>query len=335
MKRKEYGGCLYFELGLSSSKDYYANYTERRIEVDCGRSAIQYLIEKNQYRRIWLPVYNCPLVYERIKDTCNIEIQFYNIRNDFLPNIKLSELKDGDALLWVNYFGVMQDEIIDRVARIGEEKNIDIIIDNIPAFFSKPRMNAYNIYSCRKFVGVPDGGYIIGDKIIPEELPTYDTSENYNYLCKALGEGSNSVYSEYQKRELKINQSIIAYGMPVMTKHLLRYVDYDVIKRKRRENFGYLHELLGNSNRFSINHISGVPLIYPYLSSDEGLHDKLISKKVFVSRFWKHILMNEKSNIFEKDLAKYLIPLPIDQRYSKEDMEAIASIVMRETTIWR
>ena len=33
-----------------------------------------------------------------------------------------------------------------------------MIFDNTQAFFSAPRMDAdsYNVYSCRKFVGVPD-----------------------------------------------------------------------------------------------------------------------------------------------------------------------------------
>ena len=34
------------------------------------------------------------------------------------------------------------------------------------------------------------------------------------------------------------------------------------------------------------------------------------------------------ANDFEKDLAEYLIPLPIDQRYERSDMNYIASKVI-------
>ena len=36
-----------------------------------------------------------------------------------------------------------------------------------------------------------------------------------------------------------------------------------------------------------------------------------------------------KTNEFEKYLASYLIPLPIDQRYRQDDMVYIAEIIMR------
>ena len=223
MRRAEYGGCLWFELGYPG-KDYYDSYRDKRIEVDCGRSAIQYLLEKNGYKRVWLPVYNCPLVYERIHRTSSVEVVFYNIREDFYPDINCKELQKGDVLLWVNYCGVMQDELIDQVARLSDETDADVIIDNIPAFFSHPRMNVYNIYSCRKFIGVPDGGYIIGDGVVPEELPIYNTSENYLYLLKAIEDGSNAVYSDYQTRESKISEENTAYGMPILTKCFLKPV---------------------------------------------------------------------------------------------------------------
>ena len=42
-----------------------------------------------------------------------------------------------------------------------------------------------------------------------------------------------------------------------------------------------------------------------------------------------HILSSDLANDFKKDLAEYLIPLSIDQRYDAEDMEFIASKVCK------
>ena len=41
------------------------------------------------------------------------------------------------------------------------------------------------------------------------------------------------------------------------------------------------------------------------------------------------MLTNELANKFEKDLAEYLIPLPIDQRYDEQDMQYIANMVKK------
>lgn len=327
MKRTEFGGCLWFEYGISATNDYYTEYKEKRIEVDCGRSAIQYLIEKNKYKRLWLPVYNCPLVYERIQRTCSIEVVFYNIREDFYPNIDCNKLLKGDVLLWVNYCGVMKDEIIDMVVALVNESEADIIIDNIPAFFAKPRMNVYNIYSCRKFIGVPDGGYIMGKDVVPVELPVYDTSDNYLYLLKALERGSNAVYSDYQIREARINEENIAYGMPVLTRRILKGINYKEIKKIRKNNFDYVHNRIGDLNCLDVNFSSETPSVYPLMIENAGMREYLLSHNVYVSRFWKHVLTNEMANDFEKKMAEYLIPLPIDQRYSEQDMMMIIEII--------
>ncbi len=54
---------------------------------------------------------------------------------------------------------------------------------------------------------------------------------------------------------------------------------------------------------------------------------EIVERKIYISRFWKHVLTNELANDFEKDLAEFLIPLPIDQRYETDDMDYIARMV--------
>ena len=168
---------------------------------------------------------------------------------------------------------------------------------------------------------------MIGDKIQSEELEAYETSENYLYLLKAIERGSNAVYNEYQERERLITEENKAYGMPALTKRILSGIDYDSIKDSRIRNFRRLHELLGERNELNVYYESDTPSVYPYFTKDINLREKLIDNDVFISRFWKHVLTNEKSNAFERSLAEYLIPLPIDQRYKTDDMDYIAKIV--------
>lgn len=325
--KTEFGGCLHFEKSLSKKGGYYDKYSSHLIDVDSGRSALQYIVENFDIKRIWLPVYNCPQVGQRISEISDIEICWYNLRNDFYPDITNEQFLLGDCLLWVNYCGVMQNELIDRIVALQDETPVRVIIDNIPAYFSDPRMNAINLYSCRKFIGVPDGGHIIGDDVKLVELPTYSTVENYTYLLKAIESGSNSAYEGYNESEKRFKESKVAYGMPLLTKVILGSVDYESVIKKRKENFMVLHESLGSKNRLSFNTESNTPSVYPYLCSNIKLRERLLERKIYISRFWKHVLTNELANDFEKDLAEFLIPLPIDQRYETDDMDYIARMV--------
>lgn len=326
--QKEYGGCLYFETSIDN-KEYYSAWDKCKIDVDSGRSALQFILENYNFKRIWLPVYNCPLVGKRIEQNPRIEICWYNIDDNFRPIIDKTRLLQGDCLLWVNYCGVMPQALIDEIVALQERTPVKVIVDNIPAYFSQPRMSAFNIYSCRKFIGVPDGGHIIGNAIEPKQLPTYSTARNYFYLLKAMESGSNSAYEDYQKSESRFTESDIAYGMPILTQKMLKSVNYGGVIKKRKSNFNILYSSLNESNRLKLDAATMTPSVYPYLTSNKNLREKLLENKIYVSRFWKHVLTNKLANEFEKDLAEYLIPLPIDQRYDESDMQYIATMVKR------
>ena len=325
---KEYGGCLHFEI-LESIGQAKGAFQEHKVDVDCGRSAIQWILKDRSIKRIWLPIYNCPLVEKRILDVSDVKIIWYNLSEDFLPQIDFGELCKGDVVLWINYYGIMPEETIDEVANIQKKTLAKIIIDNIPAYFSKPRMDVLNIYSCRKFLGVPDGGHVIGNAVMYEELPVYQTSENFLYLLKAIESGSNSAYPDYQLSEKRFFRSKEIYGMPILTKKILELVDYKNIISVRNKNFQKLESRLRKYNRLKINMETDTPSVYPFLTDDTGLRGRLLDNNIYISQFWKHVLSNEKANPFEKNLAEYLIPLPIDQRYSLSDMDIISDKVVR------
>lgn len=325
----EYGGCLYFELlNHKNGDEYYHKYTKNKVDVDSGRSALQFVLERFKFKRIWLPVYNCPLVGKRVSEVSNIQIVWYNLNEDFTPSVDGANFVDGDALLWVNYCGVMFQETINLVVNLQKRYPVKIIIDNIPAYFSEPRMEAINIYSCRKFVGVPEGGHVIGNAVGMVSLPTYYTAENYYYLLKAMESGSNSAYEDYQASEKRFSEANVAYGMPIITKKILQNINYEDLKARRLQNFRILHTILGKDNRLKFDDNTITPSIYPYLTRNTELRNALLENKIYISRFWKHVLTNELANNFEKDLAEYLIPLPVDQRYSEEDMKYIGNKVL-------
>lgn len=334
----EFGGCLHFETMLSdkSNGQYYEHFENNKVDLDCGRSAIQYILSNIEFNNLWLPVYNCPLVADRIKTVFRINIKFYNINEEFFPLIEPKNIERDDVILWVNYFGVMPLHLINKIAQIKNKYNVNIIIDNIPAYFSEPLMDVFNIYSCRKFIGVPNGAHIISNKLCKKELQSYDTAKNYLYLLKAKESGSSYAYQDYLSCEKNFSISKTAYGMPKLTDSILRSVDYDKIKNIRKTNFLYLHKYLKNINLLNnVDFNSDTPSVYPLLIVNKNLRKQLLSNNVFVSMFWKHVLSNPLANSFEKVLAEYLIPLPIDQRYSICDMEILVNIIKSQLNCFK
>ena len=62
------------------------------------------------------------------------------------------------------------------------------------------------------------------------------------------------------------------------------------------------------------------PMVYPLLIEKKGLKDWLIENKIYVATYWTDVFDWVSNKDFEYTLAKYLIPLPIDQRYNKHDL---------------
>jgi len=61
-------------------------------------------------------------------------------------------------------------------------------------------------------------------------------------------------------------------------------------------------------------------LAYPYVSSDATLRQRLIDAQVFVPTYWPGCRGPSAR-------AGDVIPLPIDQRYGKEDMNRILEVI--------
>ena len=66
-----------------------------------------------------------------------------------------------------------------------------------------------------------------------------------------------------------------------------------------------------------------VPLVYPYMTTKENLRKKLINNKIYVATYWNPQPETMPESLFQR----YIIPLPIDQRYSKVDMQRILEVI--------
>ena len=316
---KEIGG--FFELELDKKTEYYSDATAK---VNSGRNAINYILQATRAQKVYVPYFTCGTVIEPII-TLGIEYVFYAINKDLeIVNIVSSDLKENDKLIYINYFGI-KNEYVDTLAREFGQK---LIIDNTQAFFKKPIENTNNCYSPRKFFGVADGGYVYS----PVKLDQHFEQEKSYDRCQALlGRTENDaseVYALYSKHNIEMCHRPLKM-MSALTYKILSSIDYEKVKLKRERNFLYLHGQFAVINKLKIlqEQIIG-PMVYPLWIEKDGLRDFLIQNKVYVPTYWSEVIdYVDDLKLVDVNVVKYLLPIPIDQRYEIFDMQIIVTII--------
>lgn len=318
-RMKEYGGYLPFD--FKDGHEYYSG--EDVIALNCARNAIVYAVLDGGYDKLYIPFYMCNVVRDAL-DKYNVICEAYHIDEAFNPiGVRL---KKNEGILYANYFGLFSKKKIESV--ISEYKNV--ILDNTQAFFAKPIMEVYNVYSCRKFFGVCDGAYVIKKGINRKRYEKYEVDESahrISYLFKCIEKGTNAAYKDSLETEKELTESPIR-KMSLVTHKILQMTDYDSIIAKRKSNFDVLNDIMSSWNLPRINRVEEcVPFVYPFFYEDEGVRERLISNHIYVPQWWKYLLQYKEINEFERRLVNGLLPLPIDQRYTTKDMHDIAAIL--------
>lgn len=324
MAIKEMGG--YLPLELPSACEYYHEDGGQIRRYNSGRSAIYQAVVYARAARIWLPVYLCTSVCEFMKRK-GVDVVFYNIDSEFLPVSVCPD--ENDIVLWVNYFGVMNHSKVQEILR----RYPCVIIDNTQAFYFPPQKNAYNVYSCRKFFGVNDGSYLISDFISgeQEDLPKSRSLDTIGHLLGCIEESTNTYYEANLRNEQRLEAEDVM-DMSNVTKRILSSVDYAGAAERRIRNFEKLNGLLGKYNLLRLETPEYAPMVYPLLIDDPQLRAWLVKNKIYVPQWWKAAIENEVSNDWEKFLSANIIPLPVDHRYSEDDMRSVADTVLKKIT---
>ena len=310
----------YFSLELPQREEYH----KHAIRLNTGRNCLEYILRVRGYKKVFVPYYTCEAVMEPI-NKLGIPYEFYHIDVHFEIRDRFT-LKEGEALLYTNYFGLKQRYVDQLAERIGSR----LIVDNTQAFYAKPIPGIDTFYTCRKFFGVPDGAYLYCDKELDEEIEQDYSYDRVAHLVKRIDLSAEDGFKDFRRVDDGLDNQPIR-KMSKLTKRIMQSIDYESAANKRRENFQILHATLGGKNNMELQlEEDGVPMVYPFLTSVKGLREKLIENKIYVARYWPNVLDWTKSNDIEYLLANQMQPLPVDQRYTEADMSRIAEIVEKQ-----
>ena len=285
---------------------------EDGIALNCGRNCLAYLFKSRGIRKIKLPFFICASI-PGVCDREGIEKSFYHVGLDFKPAEGLS-LEEDEWLYLVNYYGQLSnDEIESYVQRFGS-----VIVDQANDYFASPLPNVDTFYTCRKWFGVADGAFLYTDKPLSDEFPQDESFDRMEFLLGRYERTANEFYNGYNaNNKYFIDQQI--KKMSKLTANLLHGIDYEAVEARRRENFEFLQEQLRGLNQLRPRTAS---FMYPFMiEGGANIRKKLQAEKIYIPTLWPTVFELTDKTDLEYQMAKNILPLPIDQRYEIEDMK--------------
>ncbi len=307
----------FFSLELPQREEYHKD----ALRLNTGRNCLEYILRARGYKKAYVPYYTCEAVMEPVIKL-GIPYEYYHvdihleIRNRFT-------LKADEALLYTNYYGLKQRYVEQLAERIGTR----LIVDNTQAFYAKPLSGIDTFYTCRKFFGVADGAYLYCDAILDADIEQDCSYDRMAHLLKRIDLSAEEGYADFRRVDDGLDNQPIR-RMSKLTQRMMQSIDYEAAARQRRENYLMLHDALGGENNLDLPLAEdAVPMVYPFLAPVKGLREKLIENKVFVARYWPNVLEWTSKEDIEYLLAYQMQPLPMDQRYGEEEINAIIKIL--------
>jgi len=316
----------FLELQLPKGRELY-NQNTNIARLNTGRMGIWHAFRVTGCKRIWIPIYQCDSIRETLEKK-GVQMKFYHIDNRFNP-LDI-EATDEDAVLIANYYGIMSNERMTELAQPYKHA----IIDCAQAFFCKPVQDALMVYSCRKFVGAPDGAYVVGKdahKYVDEYSLCY-SSDTASFLLERIEYGCEG--KGYEARGLNEHRIDLedCMKMSKLTRTLMDAEDYTYNQQMRKANFSYIHKLLADINKIDPTMYMDsdtIPMVYPLVVEEDECIFRLNKAKHFQGHWWSYICKEQPEGSFEHWISRYVIPVTIDQRYGKEEMEYLVNVIKK------
>lgn len=298
--------------------------------TDSGRSSLRLILRSGMKgKKYLLPDYLCKVILD-IFDESGIAYDFYRINRDLTLNLDDLKSKSYDAIYLINYFG-QKCQLNKYLSEIKDK----LVIEDY-AFspdYEKPAIidEWIGFNSFRKFSILPEGSQVksslkLDDNQIKKEIPPFVEMKyqaktiKYEYLNKH-NYSENAYLDLFSRAEDVLNRQKDIYSISSKgLAHLLKfYRNLEKEYQIRKENFLTLDKYLKDKS------LGISPEYYSFyvlaVDGRDELRKHLFSKRIFLPVHWPAI-KGIKNELYEK-----LISIPVDSRYSRDDMENIARII--------
>jgi len=320
-----------------------------------GRNAIESLLlflkEEGRVKRVLLPDYMCETVKDAVVRAGFVP-EYYKIdRNYDFASEEIEEKLSRDACLFVaHYFGrKMSCNLLSDVMR-WKEQGVIVIEDITLSLFSCDENNGvgfgnYTLGSIRKWLPVPDGGFVTSKSdALPMQITGSFVSKytDFYYMVQNMkkeyirggckNKELKKIYMDYYALSIKeLFSDYALYPMSDWTGNYLKNYDREQLIKRRSNNYDYLYKGLSELDwiEVAVKREEGyLPfgMVILVENRDEMLK-YLIENNVYCNVHWR--LEGSSENPELTYLSQHSITIPCDQRYALEEMEYILDTIKR------
>jgi len=360
ISRRGQNPSLPFPLGKGDEKYFYV-----------ARNGIYHLFRAlgfEQNEHVLVPNYHSGNETSAIR-AAGVDIRFYPIRRDLQPDFGALERLCGPetrALYVIHFMGWPQP--MDRLVEFCRTRRLLLIEDCALSFLSEFQgrplgsFGEYAVYCLYKSLPLPNGAVLVQNRRYLEQLATLNTVEPAP--VSVVGRSSELLLESFRSRlplpgamlagmKAAAGRALSAFsierervgnigfdlnkvdtGMSAICHWLLRHLDYELIRDRRRANFQCLEERLrGKVNMLPMQLTEDVcPLFFPILANDKhAVAEDLRRRGIGVVELWNH--GDPEADGADSEDARFLrqhvLELPIHQNVTKEQLDYIALEVTR------
>lgn len=302
-----------------------------------GRQALEDILINENINTVWLPSYYCHESVEGVRKI-GVEVKFYPCYPLSNPDDAIINLpvKHGDALVRMNYFGLMSKPS----TPYGDFLLIEDHSHNPISDWAINSDADWCFASLRKTLPIPDGGILWSPKRkrLPPE-PQYSQLAFHNSfrrnaameLKKDYLEGLLNLKDEFLS-EFRLTEENFGY-IPIsrisnVAKEIISEIDIKDWYCRKKLNWKKLQELLIPSSSyeiFTLDSANEIPfslvLIFNTKTERERVRHRLIFNEVYPAILWTIPKGNDTESI---DFGDRILSIHCDARYSLTDMNELA-----------
>lgn len=304
-----------------------------------GRAALRWLLEhRGPFESVAYCAYTCPSVPKHF-DRYNLKTGIFDHGESDLIAM-LSELPGRCLVLLPAPFGMAPWVDPIGLACAAGGKAMVLVDAAQSAFghldFAVPPGGAV-LSGPRKALAIGDGAILAVERVTEEEresvsdLPTARDAIHYKQSARALfatGDPASEVEALDLNKRAEAAWPARAHRMSEQSLAHLAHVDRRHHQEARRQNARRLGEQLAGRFRSPLG-TEGTPFNFPILVENRGgLLECLHARRVFATPLWPDCRHDPARHPVAADFAERLLALPVDQRYSLEDMDVVAETLL-------
>lgn len=248
----------------------------------------------------------------------------------------LAARSENVAVLHCETFGTPAGHELQIVLDAASRAGVPIILDRTHSLLSLTQPGAdYEIASLRKLLPIPDGGYVSGLRNAPDVTKTPEHRFFCDLRLKAAkhktvylqrGTESELHLDEFARADLLLESNTQTALISDQSRTSISKLDINFIRNARLANAGVLETALHAGNVYVVNPAGWrnspayVVITHPDVKS---LRAHLTSERIYCPIHWPRPANDPRPSSWRENL----LSLPIDHRYTVDDMQRVVSAV--------